>query len=81
MQFTGIYDKNKKEIFEGDILVRRNHRRYKEIAVVEYSSASFWPLRKGNNSKWEYLDSPMDFYEKCEVIGNIYENPELIKGE
>ena len=76
MQYTGLYDKKGKEIYEGDIVkLRANHG----IGVIKYSD------------EWgafvvEYIKPRplvvlgMNYYkEDIEVIGNIYENPELIK--
>lgn len=71
MQFTGLKDKNDIEIYEGDIL---NHNG--DLWVVRYSEEDgMFILYYDNiienfsnmNSKW------------LEVIGNIYENPELLK--
>lgn len=76
MQYTGLKDMREKEIYEGDIVkLRANHG----IGVIKYSD------------EWgafvvEYIKPRplvvlgMNYYkEDIEVIGNIYENPELIK--
>ena len=76
MQYTELKDKNNKEIYEGDIVkLRANHG----IGVIKYYD------------EWgafivEYIKPRplavlgMNYYkEDIEVIGNIYENPELIK--
>lgn len=72
MQYTGLHDKNGKEIYEGDVvqydfLPEGGDQR----AEVVYEGRSFC-LKNGGNS---YLPYP----ERMEVIGNIYENPELLQ--
>ena len=70
MQYTGLKDKNGKEIYEGDIL--RDDR--DEIRIVE------WRVGEDDEVR-NYIAGFWLFYEpdEYEVIGNIYENPELIK--
>ena len=82
MQYTGLKDKNGKEIYEGDIL----EWRYKNMltgvdTVVRYSvhysesSACFKTKEHGSvNDTLLLLTMSKDVY----VVGNIYENPELV---
>ena len=79
MQYTGIKDKNGKEIYEGDIIVRKlpppwdNH-----IAVVEFNPlTAMFTIKREDGEYSDYCISDDDW----EVIGNIYENPELLKNE
>jgi len=76
MQFTGLHDKNGKEIWEGDIVKTLQPD---EIGTVEYVDirASFELKIKG-----QYYYQPLAKWKKhlLEVIGNIYENPELLLG-
>lgn len=65
MQFTGLHDKNGKEIYEGDI-VTDGVGKYK--IVYDLKLAGYQPY-------CIFRDDPENY---CEVIGNIYENPELI---
>lgn len=64
MQFTGLLDKNGKEIYEGDVV------QFGCIGVVKYSEDRYYV---------ECEDSQMRVSKHSEVIGNIYQNPELLK--
>ena len=80
MQYTGIKDKNGKEIYEGDILRYSfpYDRRLRHISPVSYldTQASFGIVDfYGNNIP--LYDIPTNNY--FEVIGNIYENEELLQ--
>ena len=75
MQFTGLFDKNGKEIYEGDV-VRVQKTVYETVYEVVYSAPSFY-LRKNpqDNVDLETFSTPFSYEE---IIGNIYQNPELI---
>ena len=73
MQFTGLLDKNGKEIYEGDIL--KSTYLGGNIERIIWENGGFKVLW-GKNS-WERLYG--DFVKNSEIIGNIYENPELLQ--
>ena len=78
VQSTGLVDKNGKELFEGDILTDGS---IKYLVRFEEEKACFImkPILCGKTlfKKYEELDRRyMHYYE---IIGNIYENPELLK--
>ena len=78
MQYTGLKDKNGREIYEGDVLDigLRNQDGKPVIAPVSYETyAAGYVLDNGGNGIWQRLT------EDCEVIGNIFENPELLEGK
>ena len=73
LQYTGLKDKNGVEIYEGDIV---------ECFNDGLSEVLF---RKGSFGTLTYTSRGVDFYTfnevygACEIIGNIYENPELLE--
>lgn len=79
-QFTGLKDKNDKEIYEGDII------KYNEdaIRVVVFRNGAFhcdvfdWEPKK-DKPTFPIFFLPITNNHTEEVIGNIYENPELLK--
>lgn len=73
-QYTGLLDKNGKEIFEGDIVVWK-HLNDKDFYEVYYNPDEVHYFAKTAHGETEsYLDST-----HMEIIGNIYEDPELLK--
>ena len=77
MQFTGLIDKNGKEIYEGDIV--RGYGTFMSVIVFENGYFSW-----DNPPICIDLDDPYEVYDTkdwAEVMGNIYENPDLLKDE
>lgn len=79
MQYTGLKDKNGREIYEGDIIKGLFYeplsKTYKTtICYVVWDISGYWTYKGERDFRGGYLTDIKD----VEVIGNVYENPELI---
>lgn len=80
MQYTGLKDKNGRDIFESDfvrISIQKNENdpfiTHGYYEVVFYEGCFCLKMNEGNYALEKYL------HQDSEVIGNIYENPELLE--
>ena len=74
MQYTGLKDKNNKEIYEGDILFESFGEKYYKVV---FENGSFRAEFEGDFEEHSF-DLIDVVAQGCEVVGNIYENPELL---
>lgn len=91
MQFTGTYDENGKEIYEGDIIRESHHIDDYEFdihnCIVKFDKGSFIvdfrDLNSGRLGSYTLRDRGFfdgdGEYRRWVVIGNVFENPELLK--
>lgn len=70
LQFTGLLDRNGKEIYEGDIVQR---------GVIVFNNAKFQGQYYGSGGLYEMWEDDLCSESGMVVLGNIYENPDLLQ--
>lgn len=86
-QFTGLYDRNDKEIYEGDILELSDRNTHIELVVVEhgYYGWTFYnpqtvKFNSDGSHAYRAVENARFMFGTGKVVGNIYDNPELMRG-
>lgn len=84
MQSTGLKDKNGKEIFEGDIITNGQN----VMCMKRHNTLGFYVEEKGEVEfiadsavLEDFEEDAKEIADRLEIIGNIYENPELLEVE
>lgn len=82
-QYTGLKDKNGNKIFEGDI-VRNKNKYFQFVGIVKYQNGEFvvdWKLHQRESNGVISSTVTHHLGNAEEIIGNIYDNQELLRGE
>ncbi len=74
-QFTGLYDRNGKEIYEGDIIFQQGYSGKRSMLVRFEAGAFVCGRHRGSSTS----PRPMLIQKRCEIIGNETDHPELLE--
>lgn len=81
-QWTGLVDKNGNKIFEGDILsIDGSKEKYDACMEVVFKDFQWKCMVRNRKSFMHYFHRLENNPDKYEIIGNIWDNPELLKGK
>ena len=78
MQYTGLTDKNGKEIYEGDVVLVKDIENGEKFQYETVFKHGAFCAQRANDFDVIFYAMDSAFYE-AEIIGNIYESPELLK--
>lgn len=83
MQSTGLHDKNGKEIFEGDIVKWSDCDDQNGVSKIIWNPDGCWEMKPNLDAGGDYEPTLGSCYNsgefEIEVLGNVHENPELLK--
>ncbi|HEF5048944.1 TPA: hypothetical protein SGZ58_000955 [Campylobacter jejuni] len=77
--FTRLYDKNGKKVYENDIVKAKNPFNYLEAKISIHKEGTFYLENKSGHYVGSLIYLVEDEGYTIEIIGNIHENPELLK--
>ena len=78
-QYTGLKDKNGEEIYEGDVVSNGEFERCSnDVGIVRYDTKSGCLVINNNNGRTKRLTVKVIKNNRVKVLGNFYENPELM---
>ncbi|EAH6540458.1 YopX family protein [Campylobacter jejuni] len=77
--FTRLYDKNGKKVYENDIVKAKNPFNYLEAKISIHKEGTFYLENKSGHYMVSLIYLVEDEGYTIEIIGNIHENPELLK--
>jgi uncharacterized phage protein (TIGR01671 family) len=81
-QFTGLHDKNGQEIYEGDVVRWKDDTSSIDTTIIYHQAIVEWEdvYVSAHSSKWSLSYKQGRDLKYTEVIGNIYENPDMVGG-